>query len=215
MRFQISCETFARLSNACKIDANEPRFFLRSVRIENINGHAFAIASNAKIMAVEYLDQTTEPNGFVQVIASDALINQCKIEAAFDSILQIDLIDNEVVKYVNIATTFGYKHPENGGFFWSSENAKGWNDLSKWREIPNTFPTETSDGFMFMDAELLADLGRSAPSGRITFPEKINTKQPVIVCDSIDPAWMGMFVSIASDNNVTMKPAKIADWWPK
>ena len=55
MDFQIPCETFARLAKIAETTKSNRPDYLKSVFIEYKDGDAFAVATNGKIAAIEYL----------------------------------------------------------------------------------------------------------------------------------------------------------------
>lgn len=210
MNFSIPCETFARLANVVKwFPPNETRDWLRCVYIEHRNNEAFAVASNAKIAAIEYLGETSGPDGSVKVTIDPALITQCETEAAFKSVLQITTIPE--LNMASAKTSLGYNYPGTAALFTTEPT-----HFDTWRKwFPEAMPT-APNGAMYMTAEYIAMLGKSSPSGRLVFPEFIDTRKPVVVRDIDDPNWTGLFLPILTKNSdnspVEYEPATIPDW---
>lgn len=220
MQFKIPCEIYARMRHAAipAYGGEDKRMWLRSVFVVHDKGQVYVITSNAKIMAIQHVDKTDQPDGCVNLVISDALIDQCKIEAPYNSDLIIDVTDTEYFKYAAASTTFGYKYPDNAGMFpaedMSDQDIMTW---KKWRrgEWRTLIPSETpkkSNGFLFMDTDLLVNLGLSAPSRRLVFPEIIATDIPVIVRDAVDPSWMGVFISYTISRGKGLTPAIRPEW---
>lgn len=212
LQFRIPCETFLRLANAATPvpEKNYPHAFC--VRIEYIGGHGYAIASNSLICAIQYLGEVTKEFEYgVSIIPFEPLLNQCKIEAPFDSELIIDLIYNDVMKFANVKTNFGYAYPGNAAYFPPDDLMQPpYTSLGSWRKlVPDELPKK-SKGFMFMDALQISNLGKAAPSGTLVFPSFIDNSQPVVVRDAVDPDWMGLF--LPRDDKKSLVAAIIPEW---
>lgn len=209
MDFIIPCETFARLANLVKdFGANEPRQYLKSVYIEHIDGNAFAVATNSKIAAIEFLGKVAFGNGSVNVVADPALIQQCKTEAPFNSALTVSV--NEVLKFATAKTALGYSYPGNAALI--TERT----EFHDWRNWTPDKPVAKSKGAMFWNTENIALLGSSSPSGRLLFPEFIDATKPVVIRDITDENWFGLFMPnrLADGEVITyMEGAKLPEWF--
>lgn len=209
MEFAISCDIFARLTNVVRnFDANETRHYLKSVYIEHVDGNAFAVATNSKIAAIEFLGKCDFGNGSVNVVVDPVLIQQCRTEAAFSSVLTVSF--NEVLQFGTAKTTLGYCYPGNAAVV-----AAG-NALPKWREWTPDKPVTKSKGAMFWNAENIAALGASSPSGRVLFPEFIDATKPVVIRDITDPNWFGLFMpnrNVDGEVITYTEGAKLPDWF--
>jgi len=209
MQFSIPCETIVRLSNVTKTrSARHNDIALNCIRVETINHNLLAITTNGQIAAFEYFgDVDTDANQSVQIALEPALINQCQMEIAFGG--RVEIVVNDMLKFASAKTTLGYSFPG---------NIAQWEvvaPLENWRDWAIVKPVVKSRGAMFMNTEDITNLGLSAPSGRIAFPEFIDASKPVIVRDTADPKWVGMFMpNIHKDDGtiVEAEPAKLPEW---
>lgn len=211
MRFTLPCETYVRLTNALNMQKDETRP-INCIRLDYVAGDYYAVATNAIIIAVQYLGKTDEQDGGICLINDQLLKAQCQQEIPFDGEISVDVIDNEMIQFAAIKTSFGYNHPGNGAIFPPSE---GWGEpwhANGWKKIfPDDVATK-SKGFIFMDTEHVANLGRCAPSGRIVFPEKIDSSKPVVVRDAVDPDWLGAFLPREANKISSLVAATLPDW---
>ena len=205
MQFQIPCDTFVRLSKvAVQPDETdhpkEPN--LRSVRIEHRSGNVIASACNGKILSVEHVGTTTEPDGAVHVGIDPKLIEVCRDEIAYNSELMIAF----EAGWATANTTFGYFHPDNVA-------QPDWLSGKTWRDIvPKETPTK-ANGTLAFNAHEIARLGSSAPSGSFVFPRHIDKDIAVVVRDKNDDSWIGVFLVL--DRGPTEKqadPATVPEW---
>lgn len=192
----IPCDTFARLSTLA-VDASDDDF--RCIRLDN----GIAIASNRRLMALEKIN-TFE--GVLHIVVDAALVSQCKTEAAWGS----DLIVSYTPE-LNIAvakTTLGYIHPGNALVIQQVPD-----NYNRWREVAERcrVPSDQSHGAMFWDADLIAKLAYTSPSGRVVFEENINaTGRPTLMRDITSHEWVGIFQPWSID--VNHSPAKLQSW---
>lgn len=208
-----------RLANATiPVYPNEHQYnWMRSILLEYRNGKSYAVATNSKILAAEYIDTTTEPNAVVNIVITDALLTQCAIEQQWSGELIIDVTDTAYFKYASLTTLFGYRYPDNAALFppdvINSDDTKRWFEFrDNWRRlVPDETPT-ASKGFMFQDTELLTLLGKSAPSGCLVYPKHIDVDKPLMVRDAVDPSWLGLFVSYSSKYSKGLIAAKRPEW---
>lgn len=211
MQYSISCEQFMRLSYAtikAYDDDNYPDHY-RCIYLENKNQHAYAVATNGKIMAVEHLGGTRNPDGRALVIITDMLLNQCAVEAPMNGFFNISVTDIPGFKYAALTSTFGFSNPVSAAYFPPDDDwPRPWYD---WRRIVPDALQIIPSGFLYMKGELLSNLCKSSPSGSIVFPEVINTTQPVLVRDSVDPDWFGLFLGTSQKLNA--KPAGYPEWF--
>lgn len=209
MEFAISCEIFVRLTNVVRnFDENETRHYLKSVYIEHKDGNAVAIATNGKIAAIEFLGKVDFGNGSVNIIADPVLIQQCRTEAAFNSVLAVSF--NEVLKFGAAKTTLGYTYPGNVAVL-----ADG-SPFPQWRTWAPDKPVTKSKGAMFWNAEGIAALASSSPSGRVLFPEFIDATKPVVIRDITDENWFGLFMpnrNVDGEVITYSEGAKLPEWF--
>ncbi|RUW55632.1 hypothetical protein EOA32_01025 [Mesorhizobium sp. M1A.F.Ca.ET.072.01.1.1] len=209
MEFAISCEIFARLANVVKdIPATETRPHLKSVYIEHKDGEAFAVASNSRFAAIEYLGKVDFGNGSVHIAADPVLIQQCRTEAPFNSVLSVSF--NEVLQFGAAKTTLGYCYPGNVAVV-----ANG-SPFVQWRTWTPDKPVTKTKGAMFWNTENIANIGASSPSGRLLFPEFIDATKPVVVRDIMDENWFGLFMpnrTVEGEIITYSDGAKLPEWF--
>lgn len=190
MKFVIPCRTFVRLSaTALQINENDEqgRTFLRSVRLEMLNGRLIAVATNAKVMAIELIsDDNEEPDGGVSLTIDPTLIAVATVEQEFESNLEI--LWEPSTGYAVVMTTQGYIHPGSG-------HVAG--EYADWRKIvPKN--AEKSVGVMVFNGAAIARLTKTSPTGEIVFPRYIDATAPIVIRDREEPTWFGLFLSNSS-----------------
>lgn len=196
--FVIPCDTFARLSRIFEGQSDLADDF-RTIRIDN----GVAVATDRRALAAEKIADSV---GIIHVIGDPALIAQCRTEAAFSSNLSITV--NEGLRYAVAKTSLGYVHPANC-VLWRNEAG----DFDRWRAIVQqcATPAAASKGGMFWDAELIARLGSTSPTGRLVFEQNIDvTHRPTVIRDVSDDRWFGIFRPFASDERYA--PASLPTW---
>lgn len=202
MIFKITCETFLRLSNAAlPLGQVDERGNFYTVGIQNANGQSIGIATTGKIMAVEWLKITDQPDGIISIPLNDDLLKQCEIEAVYNSVLTIE---NGV-----ITSSLGWSQT-----FTVTSDIHHY--LNEWKNILRDCTTDNKllMAGMFMNTEHLSALGRSSPTGRIVFPEKIYSKRPVMVVDATDKNWFGFFIGTTDDGAPVNTSPFIPEWIP-
>lgn len=214
MEFNIPCEVFARMSNASAIGPDENRIGLNTIRIEHYNSNIIVVATNAKVLAVQNVGTTTQPNSAVNVMRLPELIEQCLKEAPYDGTLTI--VDIPEMKFATAKTSFGYTYPGNVSFTFPDDAAgpqlEPWNIKGGWRSIVPTEQPKKSNGCMFMNVDRLVALGKAAPSQQLVFPNFIDYTKPVVVQDKVDKDWCGMFLPQTTLINKDVEAAVIPDW---
>ena len=205
--FVIPCDTFVRLTNILHGMPDDIGDWFKTVRIDN----GIAVATNRKILAAENVGG---PAGVIHVIADQALINQCRTEAAFSSTLTITV--NEVLKFAVAKTTLGYVHPGNC-VLWSVDPPIAGNpvpnDFDRWRTVVEQCktPAQAPRGGMFWDADMIARLAAASPSGRVVFEEIIDvTGRPTIIRDINEYNWIGVFQPFSTEESY--QPATLPSW---
>lgn len=213
MNFEIPAETFVRLAGVTRripvgLDETEIKY-LRCVRLERVNGHVFAIASNRKVAAIyHFMDTVIGVDGVAHITIDPALIKQCETEKPFNSSLYITVIPE--LQMASVKTTLGYNYPGNGMIHFAETPLDNWR---KW--VPDEPITETN-GAMSWNIEDMEALNRASPSGEIAFPEFIDASAPVILRDIKSPDWLGMFMPNRVDDNgrgYTVTPAELPTWF--
>lgn len=212
MNFTISAEIYVRLANVIKLMPENvteiERTILKCVRLENKNGHSFAVATNRRIAAIYYLGTTQNPDGVVHLIFDKELIKAAEKEKVYNSI--IDVLSIPELKMGTAKTLFGYSFPGNAAIYPDKT------PLDKWREwVPDEQPTATI-GAMSWTAEYLVMLNAASPSGVVCFPEFIDANKPVVLRDFENANWVGLFMPNRADENgkpYTVDPATLPSWW--
>ncbi len=181
---------------------SDPELSLRSVRLENSNGRAYAIASNRKIMAVEFLNETDQPDGAVNITVDPLFVHL--IEHHMDDRHSLEI---EYWPEFNISTatiggevcTTALRMPDT------------YEPFRNWRGQFPTWLPKVDKGFVWFETEQLSNLGASSPSGMIALPEVLDNTRRVIVRDIHDPNWCGVFIPFNPDQP-NVKPATIPEW---
>lgn len=209
MEISIPCETYVRLAAISNyVMDGEKRDYLRCVRVEISNKNIILVATNVKCAAIEFIGTFDVPDYVFHVTVDEKLVNQAKSEMSFNS--NITFIADNILQYVSAKTTFGYEFAGNAGIFTNKEN-----ELNLWRDwFPQELPTKTNGG-IFAELQLLKLLSESSPSGTVIFPEFIDNKMPVMLQDSIDPNWLGLFMPNGEVNSRSPEPFAIPSWVKK
>lgn len=196
----LPCDTFVRLTNVLHDFHENATEWFRTIRIDN----GQAVASNRIMMVVENVGG---PAGIIHVKADAALIAQCRTEAQFSSVLTITV--NKLLQFAVAKTTLGYVHPGNC-CLWSGPV----NDLDHWRLIAARAaqPIKKSVGCLFWDADQIARVAASSPSGRIVFEEHIDATgaRPTILRDVNDPDWLAIYNPCSKQESYS--PAIMPTW---
>jgi hypothetical protein len=213
MNFILPVETYLRLAAlparfTSKSVTEEEKKLLQCVRLENKNGHAYAIATNRRIAAVFYLGATDQPDGAAHITIDKRLLAQCETEKAFNSQLFVTTIP--MLNAISLKTTLGYVFPEAGGFFSDETPMKAWRTWVPKQEAA------MSVGAMKWNLSDMMALNACSPSGDVVFPEFIDANQPVIIRDYKVDNWLAMFMSniLTEDGKVMLAdPATLPTWW--
>jgi hypothetical protein len=199
MTFIIPADVFARLSVAAlrsgpDEEIKSPIDMLRSVRVEHRNGKRLVVASNHKILVCELIDKNVaEPDGSVNITLD--LINPCNLAMANDGRLEINIVSES---WAVATITTGYFYPG---------NAMVIGQYPEWRGLIPETPKKAVGSIVF-NPDDLALMARAAPSGRIVLPRLFDDSQPIICRDTVDPNWLGVFLS-KSDG---IEPATVPEW---
>jgi len=205
MNIEISCELYARLSAIpLLLNPVDERKYLKSLFIERTGGKLYAVATNVKIAAIEYLGASDGPDECTAIAIDQALIDQCKREIAFNG--KLSIVANSLLNFTSIKTAFGYNYPGN-----AMVQLPEANNFNSWREwFPDSIPTK-SHGAMYWNASVVHALATASPTGGLRFPEHIDTTQPVVVRDQESANWAGLFMPNA-DNGEIVEGATIPEW---
>lgn len=209
MKFKIPCETYYRLSKIVSYfqeDTDEEiKQKINCIRLENINGMLIAIVTNQKLAVIEKIGDTNQPNGHVHIVTDERLINQCKIEKAFNSELEIVCIPD--LSMASAKTMLGYSYPANAAIYPKNTPMDDWRD---WADVEGS---KKSKGGMYWNMIYMTLLNESSVSGKLVFPEIIDTDKPVVVRDVINPNWVGLFMPKRPVGEPEARPATLPKWW--
>lgn len=206
----IPCETFVRLASvAMSLPENDNRSYLRSIYFEQVRGKLIAIATNVKIAAIELIGNFTGPDFRLAVTVDETLIHHAEEMIQYGANYEIGI--NHMLKYTVVRSTFGYSHPVN---MYADLGTKC--EFFDWREwLPDSAPNERH-GAVFANLYMLHTLAESSPTGMIIFPDVIDNRQPIIVRDTNDDRWLGVFVPSSLDTESGEvkyhSGAKFPDW---
>lgn len=210
MNFILKCETYVRLATVClnfhPLVDNETKELLNCVRLEYKNGHYYAVSTNKKIASIQYLGVTNEADSEAHIIVNEQLIEQCKSEAQYDSHIEIMCVPE--IQASSFKTLMGYAYQGNACIFPDDKI------MSEWREWAPDKPVTKTKGIQYWNADNIAALAASSPSGAVFFPEHIDTDKPVIMRDLNDPNWCGLFMAEPGPNDRQVKDgAELPTWW--
>lgn len=196
MQIKIPSETYVRLSYVAGREAP-----FNCIVIEP----GLAMATNRKILAVQEIENDNP--GVHLLVVDPMLVEACRMDAFSDGDLTFDVIDG--TQWGTATTTGGYAYPGNAVY-----QLEGPSELFSWRTcIPSAADySAKSNGFMFLDTELMWQLGQSAPSKRFVFPQHVDSTKPVLVRDYIDPSWFGVFLAQGRAGDV-IRPPQYPDWF--
>lgn len=193
----IPCDTVVRLMNVLHNLPSDIAPPFRCIRLDN----GLAVASDRKFMAIEKIAAF---EGVFYIKPDQALIDQCRTEAAFSSNLTITV--NEMLRYTVAKSALGYVHPANIGV-WHDES-----DFDKWRSVVMRCkePAGANRGGMFWDADGIARLASASPSGAVVFEDIIDVSRPTLIRDVHDYNWLGVFNPWSTEQSAA--PAKLPSW---
>lgn len=202
MDIVIPCELYSRMIAIPKVlSDDEPRRYFKSIYFERKDNQLFAVVTNCKIAAIEYLGVNKGPDEATAIAIDDILKDVCDKETPFDGNLSI--VANSTLKFTAIKSTFGYQHTNNA--FVDLPDNEQFNEWRKW--LPKKMP-EQSSGAMYWNAYSVAAIAAASPSGAINFPSFIDTSIPVLITDDHSPNWIGLFICPKGKN----QPSTMPDW---
>ena len=196
--YTMSCDAFVRLSHILHNLPEDIDPVFRTIRIDN----GQAVATDRSFMAIENIGGAT---GIIHILPDAALIKQCATEAKFDS--QLTITVTEMLQHAVAKTTLGYVHPVNVSY-WPT----GGTDFDRWREVvmEASVPAAKSSGGMFWQADGVAKVAASSPSGRVVFEENIDVIRPTLVRDILEYDWLGVFNPFSRKDHYS--PATLPTW---
>jgi len=203
MKFLIPCRTFARIAKAAlpanREDGAQPYAGIRGVRIEHQGGKAVAVATNRDFLVCEFIGETTEPDGMINISINLAAI--CEKYAETDHNLIVTKAPGWSVAQIGVE----YFHPD---------NAEISPEFPDWRKLVPTEKVAKSNGAIAIDAGALRLMAEIAPTGFFVLPTLFDAEKPIIVRDTLDDHWFGLFLSL-EHRNQTFKPASVPGWFQK
>lgn len=207
--FTIKCETLVRLSNVCsyfspRVD-EELKNTINVVRLENSGGHCLAIVTNQAVACVEKLGEAIDKDGYADIKLDPVLIRQMKQEALYGSFLNVATIPELATS--TCSTSLGWQYP----------NCCVWHDdspLNKWRDWATDNAVQ-SFGSMYWDLDEVEVLFKSSPTGKIVFPEFIDSEKPVTLRDRYSEDWVGLFIPKPNPGERVTRKAELPEWWRK
>jgi len=195
---KISCDTIARLSLLLG-RADDPIF--NTLRLDN----GRVVASNRKLMVIERVESF---EGAYHINVPEALANQCREEAKYNSVL--DITPNPVLKYTTARTTLGFDVSENIGVW--SDHPTAYDDWHERIIEPLRQPVQEPSGTMIWIADDIELLARTSPSGVVVFERMIAADtRPVLMRDLNDDGWCAVTMMTLNDD-VTRAPAALPGW---
>lgn len=200
MNISIPCDTIVRLSNLLPKPGADVEDIFHSIRLD----HGRIIVTDRMYAAVEEL---TPFKGVYHIRLPDEILEQCRIEAQYSSNLIVT--PNEMIKWTVARTTMGFEINESIGV-WPTEPTT----FDKWFEKlvrPCLTPATLTNGALICDADDIARLAATSPSGRIIFESVIDTSRPTILRDIDDSRWVGFFWPKLHDGRYHA-PASIPRW---
>ncbi len=209
MKFTINCATFVRLASITAFfeptTDEEIKAQLMCVRLENIKSNMFAVATNQKVAAVEYIGRTDQPDGVAHVVIDSKLVEQCRNEIPYDSFLEVITIPE--IALASAKTMLGFAYQGNACIF--PDNSI----MNKWRGWATREIIKKNKGAMYLNVDHISALVAASPSGKIVFPEFIDVDKPVVLRDVKNPAWVGLFVGKPNPLDPPAAPAMLPEWW--
>jgi len=213
MNFNISCDLYSRFSKVCHfLPPSVPEGvaeLIKCIRLENINGKSYAIVTNQKIGCIEYLGETTEPDGFMHLVVDETLMNQSESEKTYGSTMNI--VNIEAAGVASLTTMLGFSYAGNASAM--VEN----HIMSDWRKWAHIEEVKKAKGALYFDLDYLSSMAKASPTGRIYFAEKIDVDKPIPVRDIYNDNWVGVFIGKPNPNekDVPAGGAKAPEWWVK
>lgn len=169
---------------------------IRTIRLEIKSGKMFAVATNQQVAAVEYLGETKEPDDVCYLRLECEFLNETE-----------GLITVETIPEIALSTALHGAKLVNDCCLWFDNNI-----MDNWRSWIGK-QSGKHKGFMFWELYHIQTLFEASPSGKIVFPEDIDASEPVVLRDSENENWVGLFVPDQRPGEIKCEPAKLPDWW--
>lgn len=200
---KISANTLKRFVSVIKFfeptTDDQTKQMLSTVRLEHKSGKSYAVVTNHKIAAIEYLGQTSEPDSAVHLKITDQLESLCVMGGT----LTFTIIPEALISMVQN----DYGMTVSDCCFWACEGP-----LNNWRKwaAPDASVSEAVMQWTLFNVETMI---AASPSGKINFPQFINANKPVTVRDASYENWVGLFFPKPSTTDPAANPAKLPEWW--
>lgn len=201
---RIPCDTIARLAHLLPTlgdDKIDEAF--ASFRLDN----GMVIVTDRRFMAIEEVEAF---EGVFYIRADAALIEQCRIEAQYSSVIEFTPVP--ALKWTTAITTMGWKIADNIGVWPDAPS-----EFDRWREAvlnPCKEPLAISVGPPLFEAELLGRLAQAAPSGKLVLEKYFDPLNRPAIARDIDSAhWVGFFYPHIRDGRT--HPAATVPGWCK
>lgn len=207
MQISIFCQTFRRLAHIAEtVGADDVRQYMKSVYIERRDGHIFAVATNARFAAVEYLGAQEGVDGSVNVSIMPELLMQAEMETVWNG--HFTIATDDAHQTAQLVSSYGYVCMYDVAV---KPALNQENHMANWRAwLPKDTPVKSSGAMYFNTDEMLA-LVKTAPSGTVVFPTAIDAKKPVVLRDPTESSWVGVFIPYPADKT-PLEPATIPVW---
>lgn len=196
----VPCETIVRLSKLLPPADADVEPIIRTLRLDN----GRVIATDRMFAAVE---QVAPFEGVFHITVSSALATQCEIETQFSSVLQVT--PNPMLQWTSARTSLGYDVTENIGVYPVEPTA-----FDHWYErivAPCLTPAPVSRGALVCQAEDVARLAATSPSGLVVFEGHIDISRPTLLRDAHSHDWVGFFHP-RQDDGIYYAPATVPTW---
>lgn len=200
----IPCETFYRLSHVAtrpdESDHDQP--WRRSIRFELRKGVLLAVATCGNIVAVEKLADLPDIEDMTTCIT---------VAPDFVDFVARGVSSDDVLLFT-VAPGWTVARLASGPMYMNNADWPHADAWGAWRElIPADLPKKAM-GVMAFSGEAIARMAKSCPSGTFTCPKYVDPAQPVVVRDTRDPNWMGIFKVNKPGGEFSHEPAVIPDW---
>lgn len=201
--YKISANTMKRFASVIKFFGpsvdDHTKKLISTVRLEHRNGKSFAVVTNQKVAAIEYLGPTAESDAVVHLKITDGLTNLCVMGGN----LTFNIMPEVLISMVQ--NDYGMSVAD--CCLWSSEGP-----LNNWRKwvAPDAVVSEAVMQWNLFEVECMI---AASPSGTINFPQFINANKPVTVRDAMYDNWVGLFFPKPSSTDPAANPAKLPEWW--
>lgn len=195
-KINIKSSTLYRLSTLSTFTTD---YLLRCIRLEIKDKKLFAITTNGTLGVIEYLGNVDNADNVCHIKLTEEIMTALELDSLADGVTSIEIIDELAVGKLSTMLNGSYND-----FIWPDETP-----LNNWREWIE-LPTE-SKGFMYWDVYQIEMLFKTSPTGKIVFPEIINSTAPIILRDVGSDNWLGLFIpKPARDEDVIA--ATLPEW---